>query len=122
MKGERVAPVDLWGKLAERFALIGVQGIVRMAMAGFDVAAWDALAIAAGLPLATLLGGTPRRIPAYNSCGLGLMARRTRSPTRPRSCSPAVSAPSSCGSAIRRCSRTSRRCTRCAGASATASP
>ena len=57
MKGEPVAPLDLWGKLAQRFALIGVQGIVRMAMAGFDVAAWDALAIAAGVPLATLLGG-----------------------------------------------------------------
>jgi mandelate racemase len=73
-KGERVAPVDLWGKLAERFALIGVQGIVRMAMAGLDVAAWDALAIAAGLPLATLIGSTPKRVRAYNSCGLGLMA------------------------------------------------
>ena len=60
-------------KLAERFALIGVQGIVRMAMAGFDVACWDALAVAAGVPLATLLGAEPRRIPAYNSCGLGLM-------------------------------------------------
>src|SRR5467141_2258904 len=45
-----------------------------MAMAGFDVAAWDALAIAAGWPLATLLGSTPKRVPAYNSCGLGLMA------------------------------------------------
>jgi len=74
VKGARVAPVDLWSKLAERFALIGVQGIVRMAMSGFDVAAWDALAIAAGVPLATLVGSEPKRIPAYNSCGLGLMA------------------------------------------------
>jgi mandelate racemase len=73
VKGERVAPLDLWGKLAERFALIGVQGIVRMAMAGFDMAAWDALALAAGLPLATLLGSAPKPIRAYNSCGLGLM-------------------------------------------------
>ena len=73
VKGERVAPVDLWAKLSQRFALIGVQGIVRMAMAGLDVAAWDALAVGAGLPLATLLGSAPRRIPAYNSCGLGLM-------------------------------------------------
>ena len=72
-KGERVVPAELWSKLAERFALIGVQGIVRMAMAGFDVACWDALAIAAGVPLVRLLGGEPRRIPAYNSCGLGLM-------------------------------------------------
>lgn len=72
-QGERVAPLDLWGKLAARFALIGVQGIVRMAMAGFDVACWDALAIAAGMPLASFLGAKPRPIPAYNSCGLGLM-------------------------------------------------
>jgi len=76
VEGERIAPADLWSKLAERFALIGVQGIVRMAMAGFDVAAWDALAIAAGWPLATLIGSSPKRIPAYNSCGLGLMAPR----------------------------------------------
>jgi mandelate racemase len=72
-EGDRVAPLDLWAKLARRFALIGVQGIVRMAMAGFDVACWDALAIAAGLPLARLLGAEPRAVPAYNSCGLGLM-------------------------------------------------
>jgi mandelate racemase len=78
--GDRVAPVQLWGKLAQRFMLIGVQGVVRMAMAGLDVAAWDALAIAAGVPLATFLGanvdnlGTkPQPIAAYNSCGLGLM-------------------------------------------------
>src|SRR5262245_7389671 len=56
VKGERVAPIDLWAKLAERFTLIGVQGIVRMAMSGFDMAAWDALAQAAGLRLAALLG------------------------------------------------------------------
>ena len=73
-KGERIAPVDLWARLAKRFALIGVQGIVRMAMAGFDVACWDALARAAGLPLARLLGAQPKPIAAYNSCGLGLMA------------------------------------------------
>src|SRR5215471_2914396 len=64
VKGERVAPLALWSKLAERFALIGVQGIVRMAMSGFDVAAWDALALAAKLPLATLLGAEPMRIRA----------------------------------------------------------
>jgi mandelate racemase len=74
VKGERLAPVDLWSRLAERFALIGVQGIVRMAMAGFDIAAWDALAQAAGVPLASLLGARPKPIRAYNSCGLGLMA------------------------------------------------
>jgi mandelate racemase len=72
--GDRVAPAELWGKLAQRFMLIGVQGVVRMAMAGLDVAAWDALAIASGVPLASFIGGKPGPIPAYNSCGLGLMA------------------------------------------------
>src|SRR5215468_10569495 len=73
-RGQHIVPVDQWAALSRRFALIGVQGIVRMAMAGFDVACWDALAQAAGLPLARLLGAEPKRIAAYNSCGLGLMA------------------------------------------------
>ncbi len=72
VKGDAVAPAELWAKLTRRFTLIGVQGIVRMAMAGFDTACWDALAIAAGVPLATFLGAELRPIPAYNSCGLGL--------------------------------------------------
>ena len=73
VKGEHIAPAELWEKLARRLKLIGVQGIVRMALSGFDVACWDALAIAAGVPLVTLLGGAPRPITAYNSNGLGLM-------------------------------------------------
>ena len=72
-KGERAVPLELWKKLTRRYTLIGVQGIVRMAMSGFDVACWDALAIAAGVPLAVLLGGAPRPVRAYNSNGLGLM-------------------------------------------------
>ena len=74
VKGDRAEPVALWAKLTKRFMLIGVQGIVRMAMAMFDVACWDALSRAAGMPLASYLGGSPRPLPAYNSCGLGLMA------------------------------------------------
>ena len=71
-KGDLIAPQTLWTKLARRFTLIGVQGIVRMAMAGFDAACWDALAVAADVPLATFLGAERDSIPAYNSCGLGL--------------------------------------------------
>jgi mandelate racemase len=56
-----------------QFRLIGAQGVIWMAMAGLDVACWDALAQAAGQPLVTYLGGTPKPIPAYNSNGLGLM-------------------------------------------------
>jgi mandelate racemase len=72
--GDRLAPLDVAAKLARHYRLIGVQGVVRMALAGLDVACWDALSVAAGLPLVSLLGGSPRPIPAYNSNGLGLMA------------------------------------------------
>lgn len=72
--GERIAPAVMAAKLQRRFALIGVTGIVRMALSAFDTALWDAMAIAANVPLTTLLGGAPRPVRAYNSCGLGLMA------------------------------------------------
>ena len=73
VKGQRVVPAERWAQLAKQFRLIGVQGVVRMAMSAFDTACWDALAIAAHLPLVEYLGGARRPIPAYNSCGLGLM-------------------------------------------------
>src|SRR5262245_26114590 len=72
MKGKTITPSELWKNLARRFTLIGVQGIVRMTMSAFDAASWDALAVAARKPLASFIGATPRSIPAYNSCGLGL--------------------------------------------------
>ena len=74
VRGERLAPVDLSTRLLQRYRLLGAQGIVRMALAGFDVACWDALSLAAGLPLASYIGSQPRPIPAYNSNGLGLMS------------------------------------------------
>lgn len=68
-----VVPADLWATLSKRYTLIGVEGVVRMAMSLVDVSAWDALARAAGQPLVRLLGAEPSPIPAYNSNGLGLM-------------------------------------------------
>jgi mandelate racemase len=73
IKGQPLAPADLTKYLLRRFLLIGVTGVVRMALSAVDSAMWDALAIAAGKPLATLLGGSPKPIPAYNSNGLGLV-------------------------------------------------
>jgi len=73
VQDEVLAPMDVWARLSKRYTLIGVQGIIRMAMSLVDVATWDALGQAAGLPLARLLGAAPRPIPAYNSNGLGLM-------------------------------------------------
>jgi mandelate racemase len=73
VKGDAVDPVEIAAKLMRQFRLIGAQGIIWMAMAGLDVACWDALSQAAGVPLASYLGGAPKPIPAYNSNGLGLM-------------------------------------------------
>jgi mandelate racemase len=71
--GQPAAPRPVARLLARRLALLGVTGAARMALAALDVALWDALAIARGVPLATLLGAAPRPVRAYNSSGLGLM-------------------------------------------------
>ena len=73
VKGDEVAPIDLERKLRARYALLGVHNVVLIAMAGIDMAAWDALAQSLDQPLVRVLGGKPRPIPAYNSKGLGLM-------------------------------------------------
>lgn len=71
--GRAVAPLDIDRELQTRFRLLGAKGPVAMALAGIDMAAWDALARAQGLPLVRLLGAAPRPVPAYNSNGLGLV-------------------------------------------------
>lgn len=67
------APAAVRRALQARFKLLGSRGLVSAVLAGVDVACWDALAIAAGLPLARMLGGTMRPTAAYNSNGLGLL-------------------------------------------------
>ena len=74
VKGDSVDPAAIHAKLLRKFRLIGAQGVIWMAIAGLDVACWDALSQAAGVPLVSYLGGKPRSIPAYNSNGLGLMS------------------------------------------------
>jgi mandelate racemase len=74
VKGDEVAPLELERKLRGRYALLGVHNMVLFAMAGIDMAAWDALGQKQGLPLVRLLGAVPRPIPAYNSKGLGIQA------------------------------------------------
>jgi mandelate racemase len=73
IKGDRVAPIEIGSKLGRHFKLLGVRGLVTMALAGLDGACWDALAVAAGVPMVSLLGGTVRPVKAYNSNGLSLM-------------------------------------------------
>jgi len=69
--GDALAPLELFKKIQGRLRLLGPQGLTGMAAAGIDMAAWDALAVAHGVPLATLLGGAPGAVPAYHSCGMG---------------------------------------------------
>jgi len=72
VKGDAVAPFEIEKKLRAKHSLLGVHNIVLFAMSGIDMAAWDALGQALGQPVATLLGGTPRPVLAYNSKGLGI--------------------------------------------------
>ena len=70
VQGDAVAPLTMASKLEQRFRLLGPQGLVGIAMAALDMAAWDALARAAGVPLVQLLGGRARPIRAYDSYGM----------------------------------------------------
>jgi mandelate racemase len=70
IKGDQVSPVDIDAKLRTRLTLFGTNGTVGLALSGIDMAAWDALAQASGVPLVKLLGGNVRPVRAYNSCGL----------------------------------------------------
>ncbi len=67
IRGGSASPLEIEKKLRAAFRLLGAQGLTGMAMAGVDMAAWDALARAQGLPLAELLGGEARPVAAYGS-------------------------------------------------------
>src|SRR5436309_6416159 len=71
-KGQPVAPFDSYRRGIGSLHLIGREGVSLIAVSGLDMAAWDALAQAAGQPLAVFLGGTTGPVPAYNSNGLWL--------------------------------------------------
>jgi L-alanine-DL-glutamate epimerase-like enolase superfamily enzyme len=49
--GDALAPLEIDRKLQGMFRLLGPQGLTGMAASGIDMAAWDALAKAHGLPL-----------------------------------------------------------------------
>ncbi len=74
LSGSRLVPVNLADRVARYFKLPGLVGPLAMIASSLDTAVWDALAKAAGLPLATYLGAEPRPIQAYNSNGLGLIS------------------------------------------------
>ena len=77
LAGRPVAPVELFDAARRSLHFVGYGGLAMIAAAGLDMAAWDALARAAGVPLCVLLGGSAGAVPAYNSNGLWLHAPAT---------------------------------------------
>jgi mandelate racemase len=71
-RGKPIAPLDDFAAGRRALGLVGLEGVSLIAVSGLDMAAWDALAKAAGVPLAVYLGGTLAPVPAYNSNGLWL--------------------------------------------------
>ena len=74
LAGRPVAPIELFDAARRSLHFVGYGGLAMIAASGLDMAAWDALARAAGVPLCVLLGGTTGAVPAYNSNGLWLHA------------------------------------------------
>ncbi len=56
---------DLWKALE----YAGVQGITQFAIAAVDIAVWDILGKAAGLPVYKMMGASADRMPVYSMCG-----------------------------------------------------
>jgi mandelate racemase len=77
LRGQLVAPFEFFRKGINALHLVGREGLSMIAVAGLDMAAWDALARAAAMPLAVFLGGTVGPVPAYNSNGLWLTPAET---------------------------------------------
>jgi mandelate racemase len=71
-KDQPIAPFDGYRRGIGSLHLVGREGVSLIAVSGLDMAAWDAAAKAADLPLAVFLGGTIGPVPAYNSNGLWL--------------------------------------------------
>ncbi|MBO0689761.1 MAG: mandelate racemase [Candidatus Dormibacteraeota bacterium] len=71
-RGAPIGPLDLFERARASLSLLGLEGMALAAVSALDMALWDALARAAGVPLAVLLGGTPGPVSAYNSNGLWL--------------------------------------------------
>jgi mandelate racemase len=68
--GQSLVPVQRMRDFEARFRLLGMQGLLGMAVAGIDMALWDALGKVFNQPVATLLGGAPVALRAYDSYGM----------------------------------------------------
>jgi mandelate racemase len=67
--GKSVSPRVRMRQMEKRLKLVGWQGLAGMVVGTLDMALWDVLARAMDIPLAVLLGGEIRPLPAYDSFG-----------------------------------------------------
>jgi mandelate racemase len=65
-----IAPYDAFEGAMKALNVVGVSGVSTIATSALDMAIWDGLAKAAGMPLCAFLGGTVGPLRAYNSNGL----------------------------------------------------
>jgi len=61
--------LDLWDRMYHETLLVGRRGLVLRAISAVDIALWDLAAKRLGAPLAVMLGGSARSVPAYASGG-----------------------------------------------------
>ena len=71
-KGRKLVPIELYDLARKSLHFVGYQGQSTIAVSGLDMAAWDALGKAAGVPLCVLLGA--------RWSGPGLQQQRTVAP------------------------------------------
>lgn len=69
LEDQPLEPAQLEQQLNSRFRLLGTQGLVGMALAGIDMALWDAHARLHNTNLVKLLGGCETSVPAYGAIG-----------------------------------------------------
>jgi mandelate racemase len=67
--GDPVVPLDCARKLSARLRLLGAHGLTGMAVAGLDMALWDAAARRQQSSLVKMLGAAAKPIPAYGAVG-----------------------------------------------------
>ena len=72
VRGDPCLPEDITDKILQNFKLFGGTGILTMAMAAIDMAAWDVVGKALGQPLYRVLGGKTTQVQSYESSGLGI--------------------------------------------------
>jgi L-alanine-DL-glutamate epimerase-like enolase superfamily enzyme len=61
--------VGLWDRMYKESLLVGRRGAVLRAISAVDIALWDLQGVRRGVPLAVLLGGEVKPLPAYASGG-----------------------------------------------------